>query len=64
MKQDEYSTARPEAGATEIKQLNPDGPDRRQSIKLQPTQFKKIIIRYKRIGYEHECYATDCMFGG
>ena len=25
-------------------------------------QFRKIIIRYKRIGYtQHECYATDCM---
>ena len=26
MKQDEYSTARPNAGATEVKQLNPGGP--------------------------------------
>ena len=37
MKQDEYSTERPDAGATEVKQLNPGGPDQRQSIKPQPT---------------------------
>ena len=37
MKQDVYSAARPDAGATEVKQLNPGGPDQKQSIKPQPT---------------------------
>ena len=31
MKQDEYSTARPDAGATGVKQLNPGGQDRASS---------------------------------
>ena len=37
MKQDKYSTARPDAGATEVIQLNPGGPDQIQSIKPQST---------------------------
>ena len=37
MKQDEYSTAIPDAGATEVKQMNSGGPDQRQSIKTQST---------------------------
>ena len=37
MKQDEYSTAKSDAGATEVKQLNPGGPVQTQSIKPQPT---------------------------
>ena len=37
MKQGEYSTASLDAGATEVKQLNPGGPDQRQSIKPPPT---------------------------
>ena len=39
MKQDEYSTAKHDAGATEVKQLNANasGPDQRQSIKPEPT---------------------------
>ena len=46
MKPDEYSTARPDTGATEVKQFNPGGPedvkqldpggtDQRQSIKIE-----------------------------
>ena len=44
MKQDEYSAARPHwnAGATEIQQLNPGGPDQRQNIKPQPTSLKVL----------------------
>ena len=34
LKQDEYSAAKPDAGAAEVKQLNPCGPDQRQSWKL------------------------------
>ena len=39
MKQDEYSTANQlwNAGATEMQQLNPGGPDQRQIIRPQPT---------------------------
>ena len=37
MKQDEYTTARPDAGATEVKQLNPGGLEQRQSNKHQLT---------------------------
>ena len=39
MQQDEYSTANQlwNAGVTEIKQLNPGGPDQRQIIRPQPT---------------------------
>ena len=35
MKQGEYSTARPDARATEVKQLNTGGLDQRQNIKPQ-----------------------------
>ena len=27
-------------------------------------QFIKIISHYKKIGYNNECIATDCMHGG
>ena len=27
------------------------------------TQFRKIILRYKKIGIKHKCYTTDCMHG-
>ena len=29
-----------------------------------PYHFKEIIVRYKKIGYKHRCFATDCMLGG
>ena len=28
-----------------------------------PYHFKKIIVRYKKIGYYHRCFATDGMLG-
>ena len=27
-----------------------------------PYPFKKIIVRYKKVGY-NRCFATDCMLG-
>ena len=29
---------------------------------FSPYHFKKIIVRYKNIGY-NRCFATDCMLG-
>ena len=28
-----------------------------------PYHFKKIIVRYKKIGYKHRCFARDSMLG-
>ena len=28
-----------------------------------PFHFKRIIFRYKKIGYKHRCFATDGMLG-
>ena len=27
------------------------------------TQFRKIILRYKKDWVQHKCYTTDCMHG-
>ena len=43
MKQDEYSTARPDAGATEVKQLNPGGTDSKTEHQAATNLIKSFI---------------------